>query len=377
MKLGVRSEFLLTAALAVACGGRSTTDVEKGSGARGGSVSTGGSTTGAGGSGTVTTGGSGTVTTGGTGVVTTGGTGAVGAGGTANVICYYAGTYYSYGDSYPAGDGCNYCTCTLGGSNCGSNSCGGVVTATGGSAGVGQGCVYDGALYALGAMFLEPDGCTECQCTATGVACSATGCGTAASCDDILSKYDAAFTRAQKCTPGTGTCDVLVTTPLCRCETYVSSSAELDPLLTAWDDQLCSQRPTTCPLCGPVGSYHYCDNTGTCVSSDTPPGGASGMGGLGGAAGLAGMAGFATAGFGGVGGFAAGGLGGAASVSSAGFANGGFSGDAGGFANGGFSGGAAFDAGGFTSGGFAGSALASGGFAGGVTAVAGASGGTP
>lgn len=318
VKRGLKAEWLAIATFAVACGGRSTTDLTHGDGgsaARGGAMSTGatgGATLGAGGG----------QVEGGTGGVSSGATSGSGA---AKASCYYAGTYYAEGDSYPAGDGCNYCTCTTKGSACGSSSCGGM-SATGGSG------------------------------------------GASASCDAIRSKWFALYTQAERCTPGPGACDALVSDPVCRCKSYVSSSVELDALLSDWDQRLCSEFPVACPACQPLGMYHYCDDTGTCVSSDTPPaggtagvsgvGGAGGVagasgftaGGLGGAGALAGAAGSTTGGLGGAGGPAtgglggtAGGLGGDAGASSAGLSGGGFGGAAGTTSAGGYAGMTALD----------------------------------
>ncbi len=345
--------FCLCAALVVACGGRSTTNLENGDGAsaRGGSLSTGGS-------GGTTKGTGGDDFDGGTGGLSSGVTG--GSGGTKG-SCYYAGTYYAYGDTYAAGDGCNYCTCTSTGSDCGSSPCGGVSTATGGTAGSSSDCVHDGVSHMVGDAWVEDD-CTHCACTTSGVACSTEDCGSLASCSDILKQWNAAYNAAAKCTPGPGACNALVTNPQCRCQSYVSTSVELDPLLWSWDNQLCSQNFFSCPLCPPLGMYHYCDDSGQCVSSDAPEaGGAGGMGGSGGATGLAGMAGFSTGGLAGAGGVATGGLGGAG-----GAATGGLSGAAG-VTTGGLGG-----ADGAATGGLAG---ASGGLAGSLAAGAGGSAG--
>ena len=307
VKIGVSFKSAMVTLLLGACGGRSTTDLTNGNGgtgAHGGSVSTGGT------GGTTSVGGG--HVEGGTGGVSSGATS--GSGGTGDT-CYYAGTYYVVGDSYPADDGCNYCTCTPSGSVCGSTPCtGGASSSTGGTAG-----------------------------------------GVGASCDDVLSKWSAAYTRAQKCTPGMDSCSSLVANPRCGCQSYVTNSIELDQLVGIWDDERCSDFPVSCPLCVPVGKYHYCGDSGTCVSSDTAPtGGASGMGGLGGAAGLGGMAGFTTGGLAGAGGVATGGLAGA-----------------GGVATGGLGGNAGANSGGLAGG--AGSATVSGGFAGSLAAGVGGS----
>jgi hypothetical protein len=295
-----------------ACGGRSTREESDGSGAQGGTggsgSSVGGTTSNVGGTGTGAT-----SFTGGTGATSfTGGTGNIGAGGngTGGVgiepDCYYGGVYYLPGSTYPAGDGCNTCTCTDMGSDC--------------------------TLVA----------CTMDVCTA------------------IAQAFSDAMTRALTCTGGSDDCGYVITTIGCGCSTYVSDPTEVEKLHAAWNTAGCYDTvPLECPACLPIPTYHYCGENGMCGGSDTPPfGGAGGSGSsVGGSAGSGGSAGIGVGGFG-AGGFAAGGLGGAAGT----VAVGGFGGTAGVFAAGGFAG----FAGSFTTGGLSGTAgvVDTGGFSG-------------
>jgi hypothetical protein len=84
-----------------------------------------------------------------------GGGGAGGKGGAAS--CEHGGRRYATGDSFPAADGCNTCTCFEDGSVvCTRLAC-------------GQSCLYEGASYPVGESFPAGDGCNTCSCEAGGV----------------------------------------------------------------------------------------------------------------------------------------------------------------------------------------------------------------
>ncbi|AKT37495.1 hypothetical protein [Chondromyces crocatus] len=123
--------------------------------------------------------------------------------------CTYEGTTYEVGDSFPAGDGCNTCSCTENGnvactlmgcepvtcdnsgvpvgeafpgpdssSNCESTcyctQAGEMVCSAPNCAPV---CEYEGQAYPEGASFPAADGCNTCSCTADGsVACTEMAC---------------------------------------------------------------------------------------------------------------------------------------------------------------------------------------------------------
>jgi len=71
--------------------------------------------------------------------------------------CFYAGTYYQPGESFPATDGCNKCTCGVDGSvSCTEMAC-------------PPACVYGGVSYAVGETFPALDGCNTCSCSAPKV----------------------------------------------------------------------------------------------------------------------------------------------------------------------------------------------------------------
>lgn len=85
--------------------------------------------------------------------------------------CAYGGAFYSYGESFPATDGCNTCTCIEGGVVCTKILCPSP-----------KGCTYDGKVYAVGDYFWSTDGCNKCGCAEGGVvgctkmACTGDGC---------------------------------------------------------------------------------------------------------------------------------------------------------------------------------------------------------
>ena len=105
--------------------------------------------------------------------------GATGAGGSTGVTCVYNNVNYAAGISFPAGDGCNKCSCTSsGGVVCTKIAC---PAGTGGSSGVGGStgvsCLSNGVNYPAGSSFPSPDGCNTCSCTSSGaIICTERAC---------------------------------------------------------------------------------------------------------------------------------------------------------------------------------------------------------
>ncbi|GMV42495.1 MAG: hypothetical protein AMXMBFR64_42110 [Myxococcales bacterium] len=80
--------------------------------------------------------------------------------------CAWGGAWYSYGESFPAGDGCNTCTCSVSGVGCTKIGCP-----------PPKGCEYNGTWYAVGDTFWAADGCNTCTCGDGGfVGCTKMGC---------------------------------------------------------------------------------------------------------------------------------------------------------------------------------------------------------
>jgi hypothetical protein len=110
--------------------------------------------------------------------------------------CTYGGRQFAIGDSFPAGDGCNTCSCTEQGVACTEMGCstGGVGGVGGGVGGVGGGvatggttgagmCLFEGRWYGVGESFVAADGCNKCGCDADGtVSCSLLPCPPPAGC---------------------------------------------------------------------------------------------------------------------------------------------------------------------------------------------------
>ncbi len=82
------------------------------------------------------------------------------------VTCEFGGQSYSPGDSFPAGDGCNTCTCGSDGSvGCTMMGC------------ANPGCQYQGQHFSPGQDFPAGDGCNTCTCQAGGdIACTEALC---------------------------------------------------------------------------------------------------------------------------------------------------------------------------------------------------------
>ena len=110
----------------------------------------------------------------------------------AGVTCDYQGKTYALGATFPAGDGCNTCTCGTNGQTgwvvaCMLKACpntdaglteggmadGPISTSDGGVAS----CTYNGKTYAAGADFTATDGCNTCSCDSGGLArCTQRAC---------------------------------------------------------------------------------------------------------------------------------------------------------------------------------------------------------
>lgn len=70
--------------------------------------------------------------------------------------CEWEGQVYLEGDTFAAGDGCNTCSCEAGGAvACTLLAC------------VGD-CYYDGQYYPAGSIFPASDGCNTCECLSEG-----------------------------------------------------------------------------------------------------------------------------------------------------------------------------------------------------------------
>ncbi len=78
--------------------------------------------------------------------------------------CVSNGSFYGWGQSFPASDGCNTCTCSMDGSvDCTLIAC--------------VSCSYAGTQYRVGDVFADRDGCNQCSCLPDGsVSCSNAAC---------------------------------------------------------------------------------------------------------------------------------------------------------------------------------------------------------
>ena len=114
-----------------------------------------------------------------------------GSGGSA---CRHGGKTYDVGDSFPAEDGCNTCTCEKGG---------GVACTQIGCVGS---CLYDGSSYAVGEQFPAKDGCNTCECRPDGdVVCTEEACEEGCMHDGMFYPVGASFPAGDGC----NTCECL------------------------------------------------------------------------------------------------------------------------------------------------------------------------
>ncbi len=182
------------------------------------------------------------------------GKGGSAGGGTTN--CEFDGNTYADGDSFPAGDDCNTCSCASGEVICTQKAC-------------SDACIYDGMLYQVGDSFPADDGCNTCTCEGGGaVSCTLIGCTDV--CTDLENVYGAAIEEARSCDPSlSGQCSEVVFVGLaCGCESFANPEY-LDALTTAeaaradYNAQDCGGDV----LCGAclAPSSSYCSAEGRCV----------------------------------------------------------------------------------------------------------------
>jgi hypothetical protein len=156
-----------------------------------------------------------------------------------------------------------------GGSNSGGSDSGG--SGQGGNAGrggAGGGCSYNGMHYAEGESFPAGDGCNTCSCDASGsVGCTEIGCD---SCVSLESEYVAAYGEAKSCDPmlSVEQCTALVFAGLvCGCETFfnknkVDAIANVSALKEKYDGAGCG-KPVLCEQCQPP-KQGFCSSDGVC-----------------------------------------------------------------------------------------------------------------
>jgi hypothetical protein len=108
--------------------------------------------------------------------------------------CDYNGKAYAVGDHFPAGDGCNNCSC----GERGEVSC--TLIGCDPAPDSGPYCTYGGKRYAPGQQ-VSDDGCNTCACTGPGeIACTERACADAGPvCDGVLSELKSTLSSAQKC----------------------------------------------------------------------------------------------------------------------------------------------------------------------------------
>lgn len=110
--------------------------------------------------------------------------------------CSYGGKAYAVGEGFPAGDGCNHCSCGEHGEvQCTLVGCEPIPDA-------GPHCTLGKQSYSVGQV-VSNDGCNTCTCLSSGeMACTARDCppDAGASCESLKAELTAELVSAQKCT---------------------------------------------------------------------------------------------------------------------------------------------------------------------------------
>lgn len=110
------------------------------------------------------------------------------------------GKSYNHGDSFPAGDNCNTCSCADGQITCTQKTCS------------PKDCTYNGKTRKDGSTFAAKDGCNSCTCHKGKVACTEKTCPPA-KCGGIAGLL---CKKGQFCLYATGTCHVADRMGVCK-----------------------------------------------------------------------------------------------------------------------------------------------------------------
>lgn len=160
-----------------------------------------------------------------------------------------------------------------GGSSTGGSSTGGSSPTT------PQGCSYDGKRYASGDSFPATDGCNSCSCDHGSVSCTEMGCSNppSISCEQVETFYDQQLQEAKKCDPhDPNACSLRVGSALgCGCETFVNPSSWNPDLAAAFAthySELACGAGVTCGECDPPGRGVCSIMQGCMDAYDSSPG---------------------------------------------------------------------------------------------------------
>lgn len=189
-----------------------------------------------------------------TGGTSSGGTNAMGK------SCEYDGNTYASGDVVPMGE-CSSCRCTDGDIACTLLPCD------------PQGCNFAGKLYQTGESFPAGDGCNTCTCQADGsIGCTLIGCPSNDACQTLADQYVSFISSAAACTTNQD-CSLRITGNLpCGCARWINPSHMMEiyqAQMVEDDYQTQCRTDVACAPCPPLQEPGYCVG-GTCVSEVLP-----------------------------------------------------------------------------------------------------------
>jgi hypothetical protein len=121
------------------------------------------------------------------------------------------------------------------------------------------------------ATFPAGDGCNTCTCQSGGsVACTRSAC---LGCEQLPERFENAMLEAKRCDPRLRVVQCTVSTPLtlvCGCPTYVNDDAELRQLAMEAQDQACF-GPVQCGACPEPPVAGRCSEDYACVDEYANP----------------------------------------------------------------------------------------------------------
>jgi len=130
-------------------------------------------------------------------------------------------------------------------------------------------CIFEGHFYLSGDSFPASDGCNSCSCYDSEISCTQLGC--ISECSSLDSSYQGLLERAKICDPeAPNQCTKLVVGGLtCGCETFVNPALFSSDAAAQVAEQFAANScgGVVCGPCPPPAPNGYCGPGGQCVDA--------------------------------------------------------------------------------------------------------------